>query len=71
MTPAEKAKELITKFMPHSSGNSNNNEAKECALIAVDEILELLEDNGLLIAEYHDKYTMEYWLDVRKEIEKL
>ena len=33
--PKEKAKELLDKFLPHSSGNSNNNEAKQCALIAV------------------------------------
>ena len=73
MTPKEKADELVNKMwiyaIPNADGSWGN--AKKCALIAVDEILELLEDNGLLIAEYHDKYTMEYWLEVKQEIEKL
>ena len=63
MTSKEKAKELVEKFIPHSSGNSNNNEAKQCALIAVDEIINLLS---------HDiNPLVNYWFEVKQEIEKL
>jgi hypothetical protein len=41
-TSQEKAQELVTKFMPHSTGNSNRNEAIKCALIAVDEVIKVL-----------------------------
>jgi hypothetical protein len=68
MTHKEKAQELVDKFMPHSTGNSNSNEAIECALIAIDEIIDLLEDNGLTFAEYHDKTTIEYWFQVKQEV---
>jgi hypothetical protein len=68
-TAKEKAIELVDRFMPHSSGNSNNNEAKQCALIAVDEIIELLDfDLG------HDstaRALSEEYKQVRSEIEKL
>ena len=62
MTPREKAIKLVNSFMPHSSGNSNNNEAKQCALIAVDEI----RDNLPLISD-----IQQYWIEVKKEIENL
>lgn len=58
MTSKEKAKELVEKFIPHSSGNSNNNEAKQCALIAVDEIL---ENND-------DYVNNKYWQEVKQEL---
>ena len=65
MTPKEKAQELIDKFMPHSSGDSNNNEAKKCALIAVDEIL-------FIVSKYNDTQAeVAYWKEVKQEIEKL
>lgn len=67
MTPKEKAEELIDKFMPHSSGNSNNNEAKECALIAVDEIIDAIDWH-----EYEvPNDQLKFWFEVIKEIEKL
>ena len=68
MTPKEKAIELVDKY------NLNKNlyysiteyQAKECALIAVDEIMlnEKINHSSL------DK-TYEYWEDVKKEIEAL
>jgi hypothetical protein len=66
MTPKEKAIELVDKFMPHSSGNSNNNEAKQCALIAVDELI--MEKNKW---ENGSFYTSKYWDYVKQEIENL
>jgi hypothetical protein len=76
MTPKEKAEELIDKFENYSFMDidkriSSFNSAKRCALIAVDEICEILEDNGFTFIEYHDRTTIEYWLQVKQEIEKL
>jgi len=72
MTPKEKANELFGKFY---SITGPFTEAKECALIVVDEILNNncgsttdygvnAEDNELYIDEY-------YWFEVKQEIEKL
>jgi hypothetical protein len=83
MTPKGKAEELIEKFkkveLYHSMEptdfdcqikhiSSASYTAKECALIAVDEICEILEDNGFTFIEYHDRTTIEYWLQVKQEI---
>ena len=59
MTPKEKAAELVDKF---TQTNGNGFFAKECALIAVDEILML--DNFSIEGR-------EYWQQVKQEIEKL
>jgi hypothetical protein len=69
MTPKEKAIELVNKFMPHSSGNSNNNEAKQCALIAVDEIVEFTKYEKQKFE--NDRFSEDYWQEVKKEIEAL
>ena len=77
MTPKEKAKELCDKFLRtykvslYPPFNSATQEAKGCALIAVDEILDVIEDDGFTFAEYHDKKTIEYWFEVKQEIEIL
>jgi len=60
MTPKEKAKELVDNFLPHSTGNSNINEAKQCALIAVDEIIDLVK--------HIDVDSEDYWQEVKQEI---
>ena len=60
MTPKEKAKELVNK-MDLEYGTP----AKECALIAVDEIL---KNDGFT---QFDDYLTEYWKEVKQEIEKL
>ena len=59
MKEKEKAKELVDNFLPHSTGNSNINEAKQCALIAVDEIIKKLKS----IEFNHDieNLSMKYW----------
>lgn len=48
MTPKEKAKELVDKFI---KTNGNSFFAKECALIAVDEIVKML------MSLYKPEYT--------------
>ena len=64
MTPKEKAEELVSKYYFLVDVLF---EQKQCALIAVDEILE--EALGLDDNDYQSKY--DYWLEVKQEIEKL
>ena len=66
MNTEEKAKELLAKFEHEICFT----DAKKCALIAVDEIIEL----DMIIDE--DTYVMtpsylQYWEQVKQEIEKL
>jgi hypothetical protein len=56
-SPKEKAKELIDKF---TQTNGNSFFAKECALIAVDEILKLK------LQEVYQ--NSDYWQEVKQEI---
>jgi hypothetical protein len=85
MTPKEKAQELIDKFYDieyadfyQNNGYSMNwSEIKQCALIAVDEILEATKheyqiqyESGEWSREIGYKYS-EYWKEVKNEIEKL
>ena len=65
MTPKEKAKELVEQFTFRCEECNYDWNAKQCALIAVDE----------LIDNYEEKYkyclTKIYWEEVKHEIEKL
>ena len=61
MTPKEKAKELVDKFT--FVGLQQRNEGIQCALICVDEILDVLN--------VIDNFEMIYWEQVQQEIEKL
>ena len=93
MTPKEKARELFDKYLNASFNckgcdmpycdipctSLNSTEAKECALIAVDEILDLgLHDVG----DYRNDQTtlddfstvtwyINYWHEVKQELENL
>jgi len=70
MTPKEKAEDLVDKFrlnvLDYENNGLNSFKAKNCALIAVDEILNhhSQEQNLYRIDTY-------YWKEVKKEIEKL
>ena len=65
MIPKEKAKELVDKYLDIDSKYEylSYSMAKQCALIAVDEILSLCW-NGNMVA-------MEYWQKVKQEIEEI
>lgn len=71
MTPKEKARELINRYRPYAYGNDNQEDYeqtfyyKQCALIAVDEIL----NNKNSPLDYES--DIEYWQEVKTEIEKL
>ncbi len=68
MTAKEKSKELVEKFINNSWDNSWHHMptivAKECAKIAVDEII-----NELLVTDFNNRF--EYWQEVKKEINEL
>jgi hypothetical protein len=62
MTPKEKAKELVDKFTV--VGLQQRNEGVACALIAVDEIISVIDPETNL-------KTWLYFKEVKKEIENL
>lgn len=71
MTPKDKAAELVDKFrnvevvVKFSDRFLYKHEAKECAIIAVDEIL---NNDGFT---QFDQYLTEFWQEVKKQIEAL
>jgi hypothetical protein len=67
MEAKEKAKELINKynFLNYKTDLSIH-EKKQCALIAVDEILKALESDWSFM-----EIRQEYWQEVKQEILKL
>ena len=72
MTPKEKAKELVEKYDSTLTYLESKSKAKECALIAVDEMISVLPftDKHKSLNEYaiHLKRYLE---KVKHEIEKL
>jgi hypothetical protein len=74
MTPKEKAEDLVNKFFqfkPRFKLDIDNEkeyyQAKQCGLIAVDEI----RDAIIEINEYDYQSLENYWYRVKQEIEKL
>jgi len=74
MSPKEKAEDLIEKFVRYTPAEEEFEYpyAKQCALIAVDELIEnhnkmkdfLFSEIGYLIT------SPDYWQEVKQEIEK-
>jgi len=62
MTPKLKAKELVYKFDDTMEFSTPQRFAKQCALIAVDEIIK----NG-----FNPQLQYNYWEEVKEEIGKL
>jgi hypothetical protein len=67
MTPKEKAMELMLKYYNAIPMNTISF-AKQFALIAVDEIL---DDDMYGMEEEHFEKRINYWEEVKQEIEKL
>jgi len=68
MTPKEKAKELFAKYVfltISDMSDENFNQTKQCALVAVDEVLN--EENHFIQTDAH----LLYWNQVKQEIENL
>lgn len=63
MTPKEKAKELVESMAFSCRECDYETKAKQCALIAVNEIIDNIVDD--------DKQVLNYWAEVKQEIEKL
>jgi hypothetical protein len=82
MTPKEKAQELVDKFYQRfplkmdvitTKGDlsweyDNWKEAKECALIAVDEII---QSDWFITTEQDKTHWDNYWQEVKTEIDNL
>jgi len=76
MTPKDKAKQLTLKFMKIDSDSEHFVEfkifffyAQRCALIAVDEVIENLVE--LSNGEFTFIHNVEYWQEVKQEIQEL
>jgi hypothetical protein len=73
MTPKEKAQELFDKYHLSFGGIVSFDDdwealAKQCALIAVDEIIRELTEE---ISPSVHGFRHQYWIEVKQEIEKL
>lgn len=81
MTPKEKAVELYCKYDSlFKAPFKKHQQIKECALIAVHEIIQSRQDDGHFDdalsstgSEYYTPHPMylTYWLQVKEEIKKL
>jgi len=71
MTPKEKANELVVRFMQYVPAEETFElpYSKQCALIAVDEVLNISYFTNEPTEE--DELYKNYWLQVKDEIEKL
>ena len=78
MTPKEKAMELVDKYRTYIRKADSYNYllsddeiylAKQCALIAVDEILNTL--NGMKLIFSDRELVLRFWREVKQELEKL
>jgi hypothetical protein len=68
MTPQEKSQELFDKYWELNTdfdGLVKYELAKQCALIAVDEIM------NYMTPQTDSKEAFDYWREVKQEIEKL
>ena len=65
MTPKEKAIELIDKFEHETYSLIQGQLSKQCALIAVDEILDMVKHTPIEFIE------TDYWQEVKQEIPNL
>lgn len=76
MTPKEKAKQLVNKFLQANQGHfyqvteaDDLDAAKECALVLVNEIIEIKgKDSWMGVGDRNDP---RYWNEVKQEIENL
>jgi len=71
MTPKEKANKLCMRFLIETTTDIpygiNKTIAKQCALIAVDEIINIACD----VSDFDKYVTKSYWIEVKQEIENL
>lgn len=70
MNPKEKAQDIFDKMLFCYQGHIDEYTAKQCALIAVDEILDVWENQQ---PRRFEEWLgiFQYWQEVKQEIEKL
>jgi hypothetical protein len=66
MTPKEKAIELVEQFASVLMHDEVYEESIKCALIAVDKVIESLHEH-----HWQNRLIINYWEEVKHEIEKL
>jgi hypothetical protein len=83
MTPQEKAEELVNKYLAIQFGDFPTTDAKQCALIAVDEILNARpldpnyvdwDDCGAAHQYWYEaqkEEALEFWNNVKSELQSL
>jgi hypothetical protein len=77
MTPKEKAEQLVDLYYPLFTHSMAMLDAKQCALISVDELIKNQEkitkniNRYLSIANIEIQDTGNFWQEVKQEIEKL
>ena len=70
-TPKEKAIDLVEKYANIPNNANNYDYDKQCALIAVDEIIEELKSIELNYDLNFQTDLLPYYLEVKNEIENL
>jgi len=68
MTPKEKAVDIFYKYF---EATNNHYIAKECALILVDEMIKVFNPENWGLEMDNAFEGLNYWLEVKQEIEKL
>jgi hypothetical protein len=68
MTAKEKASEMIVEYQLQCK-SLDYQEAKQCALIAVEEVINNINQNLINNTILYNRQLM-YWLNVKQEIEK-
>lgn len=69
MTPKYTALELVSKYYLQVQ---TKEQQKQCALIVIDEVINVLNDDNLYIqGETNIDGFINYWQEVKQEIEKL
>jgi hypothetical protein len=69
MTPKEKAIILVNRFYNSMEFSTPKRFAKQCALIAVQEIICSNPHSNPLNTDFTS--TMKWWIDVQEELEKI
>jgi hypothetical protein len=70
MTPKEKARELYDKYeFVYIQNYTSKHEVKQCALIAVDEIIEAIDFDWMEVQNLDRVHV--YWQQVKQELEQL
>jgi hypothetical protein len=69
LTPKEKAEQLTNKFLLSTPITCDIEDAKRCALVAVNEIIEAIDFDWMEVQNLESEHR--YWEQVKQEIEKL